>query len=112
VSDQYVPYLKPQECGNKTDVRWARITDKGGVGLQVSGLSTIELNVLPYTPDELEKYSNGYKLPKSEKVVVRINYKQMGVGGDDSWGAKTHPEFTLYANRSYSYSFVLKGIDQ
>lgn len=109
VKDQYVPYLKPQECGNKTGVRWALLTNQQGEGLKISGSPTVELNALPYTPFELEEHDHGYKLPPSDKTVVRINYKQMGVGGDDSWGQKTHPEFTLFANRSYSYSFKIKG---
>lgn len=64
-----------------------------------------------YTPYEFEQYDHGYKLPKSDKVTVRVNYKQMGIGGDDSWGAKTHPEFTLYADKSYKYSFSLQGVN-
>ncbi|MBY0145016.1 glycoside hydrolase family 2 TIM barrel-domain containing protein [Neobacillus niacini] len=111
VKDQYVPYLKPQECGNKTDVRWAAITNNEGIGLLINGLPTLEVNALPYTPHELEQHDHGYKLPESDKVALRINYKQMGVGGDDSWGAKTHPEFTLYANRTYTYCFTLQGIE-
>ncbi|MBO1513781.1 glycoside hydrolase family 2 TIM barrel-domain containing protein [Metabacillus bambusae] len=111
VIDQYVPYLKPQECGNKTGVRWAFLSnEQQGVGLKISGLPILELNALPYTPFELEEHDHAYKLPTSDKTVVRINYKQMGVGGDDSWGQKTHPEFTLFANRDYSYSFKLKGM--
>ncbi|MFB3163826.1 glycoside hydrolase family 2 TIM barrel-domain containing protein [Neobacillus sp. 179-J 1A1 HS] len=111
VKDQYIPYLKPQECGNKTEVRWAALTNNEGIGLMINGLPTVEVNALPYTPHELEEYDHGYKLPESDKVALRINYKQMGVGGDDSWGAKTHPEFTLYANRSYTYCFTFKGIE-
>ncbi|MBW8351786.1 DUF4981 domain-containing protein [Bacillus sp. IITD106] len=110
VKDQYVPYLKPQECGNKTDVRWATITNDKGIGFKIAGLPTIELNVLPYTPFELEEASHSYKLQDSKKSVVRINDKQMGVGGDDSWGQKTHPEFTLYATQPYSYTFLLMPI--
>jgi beta-galactosidase len=110
VEEQFVPYLRPQECGNKTEVRWATLFNANGAGLRVTGAPTVELNVLPYTPEELEANDHVYKLPKSDKVVVRINYKQMGVGGDDSWGAKTHPEFTLFANRSYAYSYKLKGL--
>jgi len=110
VKDQYVPYLKPQECGNKVGVRWAMLSNQQGVGIKISGSPTIELNALPYTPFELEEHDHGYKLPESNKTVVRINYKQMGVGGDDSWGQKTHPEFTLFANQPYSYSFKLKGM--
>lgn len=112
VQEQFVPYIRPQECGNKTEVRWAALTDKNGVGLLVTGNPVVEINALPYTPFELEENDHVYKLPKSDKVVLRVNYRQMGVGGDDSWGAKTHPEFTLYANRVYSYCFIMKGIKQ
>lgn len=110
VSEQYVPYLKPQECGNKTKVTWASLTNNQGIGLIIKAEPAIELNVLPYTPSELEAADHNYKLPSSDKVVVRVNHRQMGVGGDDSWGAKTHPEFTLYANKSYCYSYSIKGI--
>ncbi|GGA17335.1 beta-galactosidase [Paenibacillus marchantiophytorum] len=110
VEEQMVPYLRPQECGNKTDVRSATLTNAAGRGLLITGLPTVELNALPYIPTELEAYDHTYKLPISDKVVVRVNYKQMGVGGDDSWGARTHPEFTLFANRTYAYAFTFKGI--
>lgn len=110
VEEQFVPYLRPQECGNKTDVRWATITNAAGRGLRIGGLPTVELNALPYSPSELEAHDHPYKLPTSDKVVVRVNYKQMGVGGDDSWGARTHPEFTLFANRTYAYAFTFQGI--
>ena len=109
VSEQMVPYLRPQECANRTEVRWAALTNNKGKGLRITGVPHIELNALPYTPFEIEAYDHHYKLPDSDKVVLRVNYKQMGVGGDDSWGAKTHPEFTLYANRHYEYSFRMKG---
>lgn len=110
VSEQFVPYLKPQECGNKTEVRYASITSNEGVGLFIKGEPAIELNVLHYTSEELEVSHHSYKLPESDKTVVRINYKQMGVGGDDTWGARTHDEFTLFANRNYYYSYTIKGI--
>lgn len=110
VEEQYVPYLKPQESGNKTAVRWATITNSEGKGLKITGLPTVELNVLPYLPKELEEASHVYKLPKSDQTVVRVNFKQMGVGGDDSWLQKTHPEYTLYANQIYRYQFTIKAI--
>lgn len=109
VKDQWVPYLRPQECGNKTEVRSASIVNSQGVGIEIQGLTKFELNVLPYTPMEIEASDHGYKLPESSKTVVRINAKQMGVGGDDSWGSKPHPEYTLYTDRSYSLGFTIKG---
>lgn len=111
VQEQFVPYLRPQECGNKTGVRWAVLSNHKGIGLKITGSPTVELNALPYTPFELEQYDHVYKLPPMQRVVARVNYKQMGVGGDDSWGAKTHPEFTLYANRNYAYSFYIEGVE-
>ncbi|WP_350020106.1 glycoside hydrolase family 2 TIM barrel-domain containing protein [Priestia flexa] len=110
VNSQVTPYLRPQECGNKTDVRSASILNENGVGFFIQGTPTIEFSALPYTPFELESYDHHYKLPSSDKTSIRINYKQMGVGGDDSWGAKTHPQYTLYANRPYVHEFTIKPI--
>ncbi len=110
VEEQFVPYLKPQECGNKTDVRWAMLYNKKGIGLMMKGLPVVEFSALSYTPKQLEEHDHAYKLPKSDHVCIRINDKQMGVGGDDSWGAITHPEFTLYADRTYTVMYELKGV--
>ncbi|QMV45185.1 DUF4981 domain-containing protein [Cohnella cholangitidis] len=110
VNEQAVPYLRPQETGNKTEVRYATLTNANGVGIRLEGAPVFELNALPYTPRELEQYDHQHLLPPLDKTVVRVNYKQMGVGGDDSWGARTHAEYTLFANRTYSYAFVMMGI--
>ncbi|WP_020619798.1 glycoside hydrolase family 2 TIM barrel-domain containing protein [Paenibacillus daejeonensis] len=111
VTDQYVPYLRPQECGNKTDVREASITaGTDGAGLHVTGPIPLEVCALPWTFEELEANDHGYKLPASEKTVLRVNYKQMGVGGDDSWKAPTHSEYLLHANRPYTYRFTLSPL--
>ncbi|WP_440896504.1 glycoside hydrolase family 2 TIM barrel-domain containing protein [Amphibacillus sp. Q70] len=110
VDNQYVPYLKPQECGNHIGVRSAQITNESGNGLAIVGLPTVELSVLPYTAYELEAASHAYQLPNSDQTVIRINLGQMGVGGDDSWGAKTHDEFILAANHPYFFKFKLKPV--
>lgn len=111
VQDQFVPYIRPQECGNKTDVRYASITQgEDGAGIRIEGNPVLELNALPWTPEELEANDHIYKLPASQKTVVRVNYKQMGVGGDDSWGAPTHSEFTLPADKTYVFRFAFRTI--
>ncbi|MGC5775743.1 glycoside hydrolase family 2 TIM barrel-domain containing protein [Paenibacillus pabuli] len=111
VRDQFVPYLKPQECGNKTDVRYAEITSADGrIGLHIEATTPFEINGLPWTPEELETHDHVYKLPQSNQTVARINYKQMGVGGDDSWGARTHTEYTLPANRPFHFTFTLRPV--
>ena len=108
VADRFVPYLKPQECGNMTDVRYLYLYNRDGRAIKFSGLPLIETNVLPYTPKELENASHPEELPVSDKTIVRINYKQMGVGGDNSWAAHTHDEFKLFADNEFSYSFTIK----
>ncbi|WP_145333382.1 glycoside hydrolase family 2 TIM barrel-domain containing protein [Paenibacillus xylanexedens] len=117
VRDQFVPYLKPQECGNKTDVRYAEITSavgpdeaKGSIGLHFEANAPFEINALPWSPEELEANDHVYKLPVSSHTIARINYVQMGVGGDDSWSARTHPEYTLQANRPYHFTFTVKPV--
>jgi beta-galactosidase len=99
--------LRPQETGNKTEVRRASLTNADGFGLRIAGAPVFELNAYPYGPLELERYTHQHLLPDPNKTVVRVNYRQMGVGGDDSWGALVHPEYTLLANRTNSYSFVI-----
>ncbi|MBM7564148.1 glycoside hydrolase family 2 TIM barrel-domain containing protein [Paenibacillus sacheonensis] len=109
VADQFVPYLRPQECGNKMDVRRAAISNASGAALHIAGHPIFELNALPYTPFELEASDHAHKLPASDTTVVRVNYRQMGVGGDDSWGSKPHEPYLLPADKSYSYRFTLQG---
>jgi beta-galactosidase len=111
VADQFVPYLRPQECGNKSDVRHASVTssaDSGG--LRFDCPAVMEINALPWTPEQLEASDHPYKLPASAATVLRVNDRQMGVGGDDTWGAPIHPEYTLPANRTYRFKFTVTSI--
>lgn len=110
VRDQLVSYIRPQECGNKMDVRHAAVTNAQGEGLVLKGAPHFELNVLPYTPSELEAHDHIHLLPASDKTVVRVNHKQTGVGGNDSWGQRPEKEYILYANQVYAHRFSLKGI--
>jgi beta-galactosidase len=110
VRDQMVSYIRPQECGNKMDVRHAAVTNALGEGLVLKGAPHFELNVLPYTPSELEAHDHIHLLPVSDKTVVRVNHKQTGVGGNDSWGQRPEKEYILYANQVYTHRFSLQGI--
>ena len=108
-SGQWTPYIRPQENGNKTDVRWAALTDRGGVGLLVSGEPLLEVNASHFTPEDLSVgVRHDYQLTPRDEVVLRLNHRQMGVGGDNSWGAHTHDEYKLFANRDYSYTYRLR----
>ncbi|MGX1366372.1 beta-galactosidase [Streptomyces canus] len=111
VAEQWTPYIRPQENGNKTDVRWAALTGRDGVGLLVSGEPLLEVNASHFTPEDL---SNGvrhdYQLTPRDAVVLRVNHRQMGVGGDNSWGAHTHDEYKLFADRDYAYTYRLRPL--
>jgi len=110
VDGQFVPYLEPQETGNKTDVRWVTLTNNHGTGLMATGYPFMEVNALHYTEDDLSSKAHPYELTRQDDVILTLNYKQMGVGGDNSWGARPHPEFTLYPDHPYSFSYRLRPI--
>jgi beta-galactosidase len=109
IDSMFVSYIRPQETGNRTDVRWVCLTNSSGKGLMAVGMPTIEFNALQYTPWELDSKGEDKKHPfdlvKNSSTVLRLNYHQMGLGGDDSWGARPHPEFTLFSNKIYTYQF-------
>lgn len=109
VSDNMADYLVPQETGNKTRVRFARVTDNHGRGLEFCG-EELSFSALPYTPHEIENALHGFELPPVHYTNVRVAMKQMGVGGDDSWGAKPHPEHYIDIDGKLSFTFSFKGI--
>ncbi|MNC45142.1 Beta-galactosidase [compost metagenome] len=101
----------PKYTNFVADVRYAEITSSNSTtGVRFESATPFEINALPWTPEELETHDHVYKLPQSNQTVARINYKQMGVGGDDSWGAPTHAEYTLPANRAYHFTFTVKPV--
>jgi beta-galactosidase len=111
VADTMAPYLVPQESGNRTGVRWAKLTDNAGRGFKIEASGTpVELNVSPYTAFELENAQHVYELPPVHYTVVTVAGKQMGVGGDDSWGAPVHPEYQIPSNGELSFEFVIRSL--
>jgi beta-galactosidase len=112
VSGQWTSYLRPQENGNKTGVRWVALTDRDGAGLLVSGEPLLEVNASHFTPEDLSVgVRHDYQLTPREEVVLRLNHRQMGVGGDNSWGAHTHDEYKLFASRDYAYTYRLRPLE-
>jgi beta-galactosidase len=111
--DNLTRYIRPQECGNRVGVRWAEVTDKKGRGLRFTADGDpFELGVLPYTAHEMENARHPNELPPVYQTVVRLASKQMGVGGDDSWGARTHDEYLLDVSKPLHFSFTFCGITQ
>ena len=109
VIDNMAKYLIPQECGNHTGVRWATVTDEKGHGAAFFG-NNMSFSVLPYTPHELENAKHEYELPQIHYTVVRVAKQQMGVAGDDSWGATTLPQYLLDVSEPIEFSFCFRGI--
>lgn len=100
------PYVRPQENGNRTDVRWVALRNEAGVGLLAVGMPLLSVSAWPYTMDDLEAAEHAHELPHRDTITVSLDDRQMGVGGDNSWGARTHRQYTLPA-RPYSYRFRL-----
>ena len=113
VKDNMAAYIVPQECGAKTGVRYAKVTDRKGRGMLFEmdpNCGPMMFSALPYTPHELENARHPYELPEVDYTVVRAALGQMGVGGDDSWGSPTHPEYLLKADKKMEFSFSFRGI--
>jgi beta-galactosidase len=128
VSDQYTPYIRPQENGYKTDTRWLTLTDDNETGIMISGDPLFCFSALNNIHDDFEspgrlsqyrkdaKTANTHTIDVKPRDLINLNVDlgQMGVGGDNSWGALIHPEYRLL-NKKYEYSFrlrpVIKGDD-
>ncbi len=100
------PYVKPQENGNRTDVRWAMMTDNEGDGLLVSdiGGTTLSVSAYPYSMEDIESAAHNHQLPRREFITFNIDYKQRGAGG--FW---LHKKYMLEGNKKYSYNFLIRG---
>ena len=102
-------YLVPQECGNRTGVRWAKITDESGRGILIEG-DALNVSVLPWNPHEIDCARHPNELPLPLYTWVRVSLTQMGIGGDDTWGAKTHPEYMIDNSKALALRFTMKAI--
>ncbi|MGL5379470.1 glycoside hydrolase family 2 TIM barrel-domain containing protein [Clostridium sp.] len=111
VEEQYFDYIEPQQMGNKTDIRWMTLTNDEGVGLMMTGDDFVEASALHYTEESIEAAKHPYELVKQDDVNVKVNYKQMGLGGDDAWGARPHDEFQIKPNKEYTYRMRFRAID-
>lgn len=112
VSAQYYPYVRPQETGYKTDVRWMNLGGPAGGGMSVVADDKICFNVLPFDYDVLyhkakgEPNKHGDAIKPGTHGTLFVDWGQMGVGGNNTWGARTQSEYCIPAEK-ISYSFVL-----
>ncbi len=110
VDEQYVPYITNGENGNKTEVRWLSLSNNEGRGVGIKGSPLFDFSALHYSQDDLDREqrdgAHTVDLEKSDQVFLNIDLKQMGVGGDDSWGARTHAAY-LIPPGPLEYSFII-----
>lgn len=107
VTDMYTDYLKPQECGNRTGVRYATLVGNKKT-FTVIAEPVMEFNASHYLPPELENAWHKKDLPQSDKTVVRVIARQQGVGGYDSWGAKCNEKYMNKTDRVYRLKFQIR----
>ena len=117
VKDEYYPYVRPQESGNHTDIRWFQVTD-GQRGLQFSSNAPMECSALPYLVEDLDAGAmkdhrwgqHSGDLVERPLTQVHIQQRQMGLGCVNSWGARPLPPYMLPANKDYDFTFVIEPI--
>jgi beta-galactosidase len=113
----WFPYTEPQETGNRTDTRWVTFTDAAGNGIRVTGMPTVDFSAWPFRMSELEHrdkpqrtgHDHPSEIEMSKDITVNVDYRQMGVGGDNTWGALQHAEYRLREKR-YEYAFRLEPV--
>jgi beta-galactosidase len=107
--EQFYSYIRPQENGNKTDVRWWKQVNKGDRGLMIRSDAPLSMSALHYTMESLDDgwdkdQRHSPEVPKSDATNLCIDQAQMGLGCVNSWGAWPRPEYRLpYKDRSFSF---------
>ncbi|MCW3089413.1 MAG: hypothetical protein JWP81_482 [Ferruginibacter sp.] len=117
VKNQYATnYIRPQESGYKTDIRWFSLTSPNGRGILIEGVQPICFSAINHSTESLDpgltkKQQHPNDLRPDNNVYVNIDFKQRGVGGDNSWGALPHEQYRLL-DKKYSYSYVIRLVDK
>lgn len=101
------PYIRPQENGNRTDIRWVAMTNIEGSGILISDLggTNLSISAWPYTIKDLEEAKHNHELPQRDYITLNIDHRQQGVGGDIPALAVLHNKYKLKANIKYKYCF-------
>ncbi|PVY43765.1 glycoside hydrolase family 2 TIM barrel-domain containing protein [Pontibacter virosus] len=111
ISEQYHPYVRPQESGNKSDVRWAKISRKDGSGIIIQHIDTLlNVSALPYSPDQLfpgfdKHQTHSGSLEPDKNIHLHVDLQQLGIGGNNSWGLLPMDKYKLFLNKPYYYEY-------
>jgi beta-galactosidase len=113
VAGQWVEYSKPQENGNKTEVRWVALTNTQGIGLLAVGAPTLEVGARHFSKDDLERAGYTFQMQPHPEIFLNLDWKQMGVGGIDSWSPDALPmqPYRIPSDQAYVYRYRLTPIE-
>ncbi len=103
-------YLRPQDAGNRCDVRWMQLTDNAGQGLKITGKQPLSMSVWPYEMSNVESAAHPFEMQRSKHNTLCVDWRVHGVGGDNSWGARTHAEYTLPGKQPYRFGFIIEPV--
>lgn len=108
-------YIRPQESGNKTDVRWVKLLNASGRGLMIEGMQPLGITATNHMEEDLDpgltkKQQHQTNLPPRNGVYLSVDLKQRGLGGDTSWGALPHDQYRLL-DKQYTYTYLLRLVD-
>ncbi len=112
VTNQYFPYIRPQENGYKTDTRWLVIKNEKGNGLFFKSEKYFGFSALHFSTDDFDQLTKGnyrhtVNLQPRTETILNIDYRQIGVGGDNSWGAQPHKQYRLPVS-NYKFIFSIQ----
>jgi beta-galactosidase len=110
VAGQYVPYVVPQEHGNKEDVRWLSLTGRGGKGLFVQARGPLSFSASHYTPEDLTAARHTSDLEPRDEVILHLDLQQRGLG-TASCGPDTLPQYCIAPGREYRFDYALLALD-
>jgi beta-galactosidase len=106
------PYVWPQDNANRTDVRWVQFVDGEGQGLRVASERPMNVSARPYTDETLATATHTYELRPTDAITVHLDAGIHGVGGDDSWGERTHPQYTVPGNEPHRLRLWLQPVKE
>ena len=112
VDKEWVDYSRPQENGNKVDVRWVTLTNRQGVGLRATGMPLLSVGAKHFEKKDMEEAEYTFEIPRRAETFLNLDLAQMGAGGIDSWSQKAFPiePYRLPADKQYSFMYRLSPV--
>jgi beta-galactosidase len=113
VDKEWVDYSRPQENGNKVDVRWVSLTNAQGIGLMAVGAPALSVAARHFPKEEIERAAYTFQMQRKPEIFLNLDLRQMGVGGIDSWSANAYPiaAYRIASDRAYSYTYRLTPVE-